>query len=119
MNKQLTLAWHRRGSFLMTGGCAFLATGNAALTDAYTRSVRSSSRSRLRVNGGKAALTDAEVRWALEKYFTENLDERMTQRAIAQELKVSQQTIARLVRGETWPRLSAQNLALIGHSIWD
>ena len=96
------------------------------MTDAYTASVRSSSRSRLsssqrpyKVNRGNATLTDAEVRWALEKYFTEDVDERMTQRAIAQQLKVSQQGIARLVRAETWARLSVQYLALIGHSVWD
>jgi len=71
------------------------------------------------VNGVKTALTDAEVRWALEKYFTENVDERMTQRAIAQQLNVSQQTIARLVRSETWSHSSVRCLALIGYNIWD
>ena len=71
------------------------------------------------VNGGNAALTDAEARWALEKYFTEKVDERMTQLAIAQQLKVSQQTITRLVRGATWSHLSVQYLALIGHNTWD
>ena len=100
--------------------------GNGALTDAHSGSVRSSSRSRLskskspgKVLPRNAALTDAEVSWALEKYFTENLDERMTQLAIAQQLQVSQQAIARLVRSESWSRLSVETLALIGHSIWD
>ena len=118
MNKQLTLGSSAVAPS-MAGGCAFLTTGKAALTDAYARPVRTSSRSRLRVNGVKAALTNAEVRWALERYFTEKVDERMTQLAIAQQLKVSQQTIARLMRSETWSRSSVQSLALIGHGIWD
>ena len=116
MNKQPTLG---------SSAVALLTTGNAASTDAYTRSVRTthsvrtSSRTRLRVNRVKAALTNAQVRWALEKYFTENVDERMTQRAIAQQPEVSRQTIARLMRSETWSRSSVQSLALIGHGIWD
>lgn len=47
-----------------------------------------------------------EVKWALERYYDVNLDERLTARQIGLALKVSQQTISRIMRGETWGHLS-------------
>lgn len=58
------------------------------------------------MNLANAVLTADDVRWALEKYFTDNIDERLTQRQIAMELKVGRDCIGRIVRQEAWGHVS-------------
>ena len=57
---------------------------------------------------GNPILAPDEVKGALDRYFDKNVDEQLTARQIGLALKVSQQTIARIMRGETWAHLTAQ-----------
>jgi len=79
----------------------------------YTGSMLSSSGNPRRrvINTGNAVLTADDVRRILERYYGGDVDTQPTQRELAREYRVSMQTVARLVRGETWGHLSAQYLS--------
>jgi AraC-like DNA-binding protein len=59
-----------------------------------SKALRRASASRL--------LTDEQVRWARQRYFTPNHTEHLTRRQIADELDVTLFTVARLLRYETY-----------------
>ena len=58
------------------------------------------------MNLANAVLSESDVRWVLDKYFTDDVDQRLTQRQIAKALKVGRDCIGRIVRGEAWGHVS-------------